>query len=102
MNQALNVVAIMKSAPGKEAELRDLLLGALTKFQAEPGCLAYTLLADIEHPARFVTYEKRVDEAALEAHMKAPTLSQAMPILSEILAEPMQQLRLNALPGSTV
>ncbi len=98
----LNVVAIMKAAPGKEAELKDLLVQALPKFQAEPGCIAYTLLTDIEHPEQFVTYEKWVDEAALEGHMKGPTLTEATPILEKILAEPMQQIRLNALPGSTL
>ncbi|OTP80614.1 hypothetical protein PAMC26510_01360 [Caballeronia sordidicola] len=35
------------------------------------------------------------------AHMKAPTLTDALPILKEILMEPMEQIRLNGLPGST-
>ena len=102
MPTVLNVVAIMKAAPGKEAQLRDLLIAALPKFQAEPGCNAYTLLADLEHPAQFVTYESWESEDALQGHMKAPTLTEAMPILKEILAEPMQQIRLNAMPGSTL
>ncbi len=102
MPNVLNVVAIMKAIPGKEAQLKTLLEAALPKFQAEPGCLSYTLLADLEHAGQFVSYEAWEDEAALQAHMKAPTLTEAMPVLKTILAEPMQQLRLNALPGSTV
>jgi quinol monooxygenase YgiN len=102
MNLPLNVVAIMKAKPGKEAQLHTLLRAALPHFQQEPGCQAYALLADLEDPTRFVSYESWDDEAALQAHMKAPTLTNAMPALEKILAEPMQQIRLNQLPGSTV
>lgn len=102
MNLPLNVVAIMKAKPGKEAQLHTLLLAALPHFQQEPGCQAYALLTDLENPTRFVSYESWDDEAALQAHMKAPTLTDAMPVLEKILAEPMQQIRLNQLPGSTV
>lgn len=102
MSTPLNVVAIMKAAPGKEAQLHALLQEALPEFQQEPGCQAYTLLADLEDPTRFVSYERWDDEAALQAHMKAPTLTAAMPTLEKILAEPMQQIRLNPLPGSTL
>lgn len=102
MNRPLNVVAIMKASPGKEVQLHELLTAALPKFQAEPGCIAYTLCVDLEHPTRFVTYESWEDKSALHAHMKAPTLTEATPVLKAILAEPMEQIRLNALPGSTV
>ncbi|WP_086380200.1 putative quinol monooxygenase [Caballeronia sordidicola] len=57
MAQALNVIAVMKAGAGKESKLKDLLVQALPTFQAEPGCLTYALLADIEQPTRFVTYE---------------------------------------------
>lgn len=102
MNPPLNVVAIMQAKPGKEAQLHTLLQAALPHFQQEPGCQAYALLVDLEDPTRFVSYERWDDEAALQAHMKAPTLTNAMPALEKILAEPMQQIRLNQLPGSTV
>jgi len=102
MSKVLNVVAIMKAIPGKEAQLKALLVAALPKFQAEPGCNAYTLLADLEHPTQFVTYESWENESALQAHMKAPTLTEATPLMKDILAEPMQQIRLEALPGSTL
>ncbi|MPQ85054.1 antibiotic biosynthesis monooxygenase [Pseudomonas sp. MAFF 730085] len=102
MTLPLNVVAIMKAKPGKEAELHSLLQDALPHFQQEPGCQAYALLTDLEDPTRFISYESWDDEAALQAHMKAPTLTNAMPALEKILAEPMQQFRLNQLPGSTL
>lgn len=101
MTTALTVVAIMVAKAGQEPALKQLLTSALPRFQAEPGCQAYTLLTDLEKPARFVTYETWDDEAALQGHMKAPTMTEAAPLMKDLLAEPMQQFRLNALPGST-
>lgn len=102
MSEPLNVVAIMIAIPGKEAELRDLLQDALPNFQAEPGCQSYALLVDQQDPCRFVSYEAWDNEAALQAHMKAPTLTKAMPVLEKILAQPIEQIRLKLMPGSTV
>ena len=75
MTIPLNVVAIMKAKNGQEARLHQLLQGALPHFQQEPGCQAYALLNDLEDPTRFISYESWDDEAALEAHMKAPTMT---------------------------
>lgn len=102
MTETLNVVAIMKAKPGKETELKALLREALPGFQNEPGCQAYAVLQDKEDPCRFLSYEAWDSEAALQAHMKAPTLTNAMPLLNKILAEPMEQIRLTQLPGSSV
>jgi len=102
MTEILNVVAIMRAHPGKEAELEALLQSALPGFQSEPGCRSYAVLRDMDDPCRFLSYEAWDDELALQAHMKAPTLNSAMPILNEILAEPMEQIRLIQLPGSSL
>jgi quinol monooxygenase YgiN len=101
-NQPLNVVAILKAKPGAEQDVRALLQAALPAFQAEPGCLAYTLLTDKEQPTRFLSYETWTDEAALQAHFKAPTMTAATPKLKDLLAEPMELIRLAAFEGSTV
>lgn len=82
--------------------MRALLEKTLPVFQAEPGCLAYSLLADVDHPARFVTFENWQDAAALEGHMNSATMKEAKPQLEKILAQPMQQIKLHALDGSTV
>lgn len=102
MTEILNVVAIMKAKPGKESELQALLQEALPGFQSEPGCRAYAVLQDKQDPCRFLSYEAWDDEAALQAHMSAPTLTKAMPILDKILAAPMEQIRLAQMSGSTV
>jgi quinol monooxygenase YgiN len=102
MTMPLNVVAIMKALPGKESELATLLQHALPHFQQEPGCQSYALLRDQEDTARFLSYEAWDNEAALQAHMKAPTLSTLMPTLETLLAEPMEQIKLTQMPGSSV
>jgi quinol monooxygenase YgiN len=102
MTQPLNVVAIMIAKPGQQDQLHQLLQDALPHFQQEPGCQAYALLVDLQDPCRLVSYEAWDDEAALQAHMKAATLTDAMPLLEKILAQPMEQIRLQQLPGSTL
>lgn len=65
MTEILNVVAIMRARPGKEAELEALLQSALSGFQSEPGCQSYAVLRDKEDPCRFLSYEAWDDEMAL-------------------------------------
>lgn len=102
MSKPLNVVAILKANTGAEHEVRALLQAALPKFQAEPGCLAYTLLVDKEDPTRFLSYETWTDDAALQAHFVAPTMTAATPKLKTLLAAPMELIKLQAFDGSTV
>lgn len=102
MTEPLHVTAILEAKPGKEEQLSALLQASLPTFQAEPGCLAYSLLIDTENAARFVTFEKWQDESALQAHMNSAAMAQAKPVLETILAKPMLQIKLQALPGSTV
>ena len=102
MSKSFNVVAILKAHPGAEQEVHQLLQAALPKFQAEPGCLAYTLLVDKEDACRFLSYETWTDEAALQAHFVAPTMSAATPKLKTLLAAPMELIKLDAFDGSTV
>lgn len=90
MTEILNVAAIMKAKPGKESELLALLQDALPAFQSEPGCQAYAVMQDKQDPCRFLSYEAWDNEVAMQAHMSAPTLTKAMPILDKILAEPME------------
>ena len=102
MSMPLNVIAILKAKPGTEQELHTLLAAALPKFQVEPGCIAYTLLVDKEHPTRFLSYETWTDDAALQVHLTSPTMTEAGAKLKTILAEPMELIKLDAFAGSTV
>ncbi|MDQ2821131.1 MAG: antibiotic biosynthesis monooxygenase [Pseudomonadota bacterium] len=102
MTMPLNVIAILKAKPGHEAALRDFLHASLPTFQAEPGCIAYALMTDNANPSRIVSYETWTDEAALNVHLHTPTMVAAGPKLAEMLAAPMELIKLTALAGSTV
>lgn len=102
MTQPLYVTAILEAVPGKEDQLFTLLNDALPAFQSEPGCVAYTLLRDIEHAGVFVTFEQWRDDAALQQHMQSDAMAAAKPALEQLLARPMRQIKLDAVPGSTV
>jgi quinol monooxygenase YgiN len=93
----LYIMATMIAKPDRIASLRDRLLPAVEAFRKEPGCLAYTLLEDKKEPGRFITYERWTDEAALKAHMSAPTLQSLKPLLPALLAQEMTQDFLDAL-----
>ena len=42
----------------------------------EPGCLEYTIAADVDDPARFVIVEKWASAEALEAHFETPHMAE--------------------------
>jgi quinol monooxygenase YgiN len=102
MSMPLNVIAILKAKAGQETALQDFLQAALPGFQAEPGCIAYALMRDHAQPGRFLSYETWTDEAALEVHLHTPTMVAAGPKLAQMLAAPMELIKLTAFPGSTV
>ena len=66
----------MEAVPGREEELAGELRRLLVPTRNEPGCLAYWLHDDPEHRGKFMFYEKFVDQAALDAHLKTPHFQQ--------------------------
>jgi quinol monooxygenase YgiN len=72
----ITVVAKMRAAKGKGDALAALLTeqaGVVRK--AEPGCLVYRPHRSTKDGDLFVWYEQYADEAALDAHRKAPYLA---------------------------
>ena len=59
------------------AERLDQFLAAIEEnarrsFADEPGCRYFDVTQDTKDPLRFIFYELYDDEAAIEAHRKAP------------------------------
>jgi quinol monooxygenase YgiN len=76
MTDALTVVAKIRAAKGKGDALAALLTEQCAAIRkAEPGCLAYRLHRSAKDPELFLFYEIYRDEAALDAHRKAPHLA---------------------------
>lgn len=76
MADVLTVVAKIRAASGKGDALAALLKEqAAAVRKAEPGCLAYRPHRSTKDPALFLFYEQYADDAAFEAHRKAPHLA---------------------------
>jgi autoinducer 2-degrading protein len=76
MANVLTVVAKIRAAKGKGDALAALLAEqAEVVRKAEPGCLVYRPHRSTTDPELFLFYEQYRDEAALDAHRKAPHLA---------------------------
>ncbi len=94
------VIAEIVAKPGKENELRDLLVPFAKSSRKEPGCEVYTLMEVQSEPGRFLTFERWKDKAALEVHMTTPEIKEIVPKLEPVLAKPFTQLFLDARAGA--
>ncbi|HMG21042.1 MAG TPA: putative quinol monooxygenase [Kofleriaceae bacterium] len=76
MANALTVIAKIRAAKGKGDALAALLTEqAAAVCAAEPGCVVYRPHRSTRDPDVFVFYEVYADDAAFDAHRKAPHLA---------------------------
>ena len=76
MADVLTIVAKIRAAKGKGDALAALLKEQAAVVQkAEPGCLAYRPHRSTKDPDVFMFYEQDKDDAAFDAHRKAPHLA---------------------------
>lgn len=76
MSNVLTVVATLRAAKGKDDALAALLAEqAAVVLKEEPGCVVYRAHRSTSDPALFLFYEMYRDDAAFEAHRKAPHLA---------------------------
>jgi quinol monooxygenase YgiN len=76
MAHVLTVVAKLRAANGKGDALAALLVEqAAVVRREEPGCLVYRPHRSAKDPELFLFYETYQDDAAFDAHRKAPHLA---------------------------
>ncbi|HEU4370355.1 MAG TPA: putative quinol monooxygenase [Methylomirabilota bacterium] len=76
MADVLTVVAKIRAAKGKGDVLAALLREqAAVVRKAEPDCLVYRPHRSAKDPEQFLFYEQYKDDAAFDAHRKAPYLA---------------------------
>jgi quinol monooxygenase YgiN len=76
MAEVVTVVAKIRAAKGKGDALAALLKEqAAAVHKAEPGCIVYRPHRSTKDPELFLFYEQYQNEAALDAHRKAPHLA---------------------------
>lgn len=84
----VHVVAEIIAKPGSEDALRALFTPFAAGVPEEPGCKKYQLLESRTTPGHFITIEVWADQASLDAHMKTPEITAAIPQLTPLLAKP--------------
>ena len=77
---------IVQVKAGREAEFEQLF-AELRKIMrtAEPSCLLYSLLKSKTKPGAYIVHEQYRDQAALDAHEKAPHGAVFFPKIRAIL-----------------
>jgi quinol monooxygenase YgiN len=93
----VHVVAEIVAKPGSEDAVRALFTPFAAGVPQEPGCKKYQLLESHSTPGHFMTVEVWADQASLDAHMKTPEITAAIPQLTPLLAKPLVITALKAL-----
>jgi quinol monooxygenase YgiN len=83
-SQTVTVVATFQARPGKEAELRAVLIGLIAPTRKEAGCLNYDLHQSTEDAAKFLFHENWTSKAALDAHLQSPQIKALIPRVDEL------------------
>jgi|ERR1017187_8735844 quinol monooxygenase YgiN len=82
--KTITVVATFQARPGKEAELKNALIGLVTPTRKEAGCINYDLHASPEDPAKFLFHENWASQAHLDAHLQSPQIKALLPRVDEL------------------
>jgi len=83
-SKAITVVAMFQARPGKEAELKNALIGLVALTRQEAGCLNYDLHSLPEDATRFLFHENWTSQAHLEAHLQSAHLKALLPRVDEL------------------
>ena len=81
----IRVVARAIAKPDKEAELRSVLTGLLEATRKEAGCIHYELLQNNANPTEFAFVEERENDQAVDAHLSASHVQNAMARFPDLL-----------------
>lgn len=86
----LTVVAHVKAAPGKEKQMRELLLSLVQPSRKDEGCVNYDLHQSVENPAQFYFHENWTSKDLWQRHMAKPDLQATLAKAGQMVAEPPQ------------
>lgn len=70
------VAGVVRVPPENLEALRPHMEAMIARSRAEDGCLAYSYAVDVLDPGLIRVFEAWRDEAALEAHFRAPHLAE--------------------------
>jgi quinol monooxygenase YgiN len=82
------IFATLTAQEGKADALREVLTGLVSATLTEPGCLHYILHEDPSAPGNFYFFEAYQNQAAFDAHLSSPHLTEAAAKLGTLLSKP--------------
>ena len=83
----IRVVARLKARPDQVDALHAVLFGLLAPTRAEPGCIRYEMLQNLEDPTDFTFTEEWTGKPALDAHFETEHIRNALARFPELLAD---------------
>lgn len=86
-DSTLRVIARFRAQPGKEADLKQVLVGLIEPTREEPGCIGYELLENLEDPRELTFVEEWQGESSLEAHFSTDHIASALQEFPGLLAQ---------------
>ena len=82
----LTITAIIRTKPGCEKTMRDALLEVAENVRVnEPSTVGFFVSQEQENPSVFTTYERFLDQAAMDAHNDSRVVARFFGIAKPIL-----------------
>lgn len=85
-DKPFSLLVTLKVKAGQEAAFEAAFAPCLAATRKEPGCLAYQLNRDLDHPDTFVMYERFKSLAAIEEHGKTKYVADLLAKIGPMLA----------------
>jgi quinol monooxygenase YgiN len=83
----ITITAILRARPGTEAIMQQALLDVAANVAAnERGTLGFFISRKRDDPTVFTTYERFLDQAAMDAHNTSAAVARCFEIMRPILA----------------
>jgi quinol monooxygenase YgiN len=92
--EAVTLLVTLQAVAGSRNRLQDELAQLAALSRADPGCVRYDVLEDLQGPDRFVLWEEWLDEAALVDHDANPHVARFREVSASLLTTPMEVQRL--------
>jgi quinol monooxygenase YgiN len=82
----LTITAIIRVKKGDEAVMRQALLDVVSYVRAnEPTTIGYHISQDMSDPRVFTTYERYIDQAAMDRHNNSEAVARFFGIAKPLL-----------------
>ncbi len=82
----LTITAVIRAKKGHEATMRQALLDVVAHVRAnEPSTVGYHVSQDAADPCIFATYERYLDQAAMDRHNNSPAVARFFEVAKPIL-----------------